>query len=552
MPEFELTTLDLIMVAFYVVFIVALGFYFAKRTETTDDYFLAGRTLTWWLIGFSLFASNVSSSTLVGLSSAAYGSGISVYNYEWMAALVLVLFAFFFLPFYLRSRIYTMPEFLENRFDERSRYYFSALMIFMNIVIDTAAALYAGSLVVQIIYPDIPLWVSVVILGILAGLYTIAGGLKAVVYTDAVQAVLLLIGALIVSALAFGQIGGSWEAVTSVVPPEDLSVIRPASDPTMPWPGLLTGVFLLGFYFWATNQFMVQRTLGARNLDEGRWGAIFAGFLKLPIIFIMVLPGIFGRLIYPAAEFPALAENSDLIFPTLMFDLLPAGIRGLIISALVAAIMSSVDSTLNSASTLVTMDFIKKLRPDASNRTLVIAGRVVTFVFMALAILWAPQIINFPDIWTYLQSMLAYLAPPVVACFVMGIFWKRANRHSAFWGLVVGHAAAAVFLVLNISDVLLIQTGVLEAEAQAAVAAGAGVLHFLYLAPILFLVSVTTIIVVSLTGERPLPEKLEYTWSPALFRAESEELAALPWYKNYRIQSAILLSITAVIVIMFW
>ena len=552
MPEFELTTLDLIMVAFYVVFIVALGFYFAKRTETTDDYFLAGRTLTWWLIGFSLFASNVSSSTLVGLSSAAYGSGISVYNYEWMAALILVIFAFFFLPFYLRSRIYTMPEFLENRFDERSRYYFSALMIFMNIVIDTAAALYAGSLVVQIIYPDIPLWISVVILGILAGLYTIAGGLKAVVYTDAVQAVLLLIGALIVSALAFSQIGGSWEAVTSVVPPEDLSVIRPASDPVMPWPGLLTGVFLLGFYFWATNQFMVQRTLGARDLNEGRWGAIFAGFLKLPIIFIMVLPGIFGRLIYPAAEFPALAENSDLIFPTLMFDLLPAGIRGLIISALVAAIMSSVDSTLNSASTLVTMDFIKKLRPDASNRTLVVAGRVVTFVFMALAILWAPQIINFPDIWTYLQSMLAYLAPPVVACFVMGIFWKRANRHSAFWGLVVGHAAAAVFLILNISDVLIIQTGVLDAEAQAVVAAGAGVLHFLYLAPILFLVSVTTIIVVSLTGERPLPEKLEYTWSPALFRAESEELAALPWYKNYRIQSAILLSVTALIVIMFW
>ena len=552
MPDFELTWPDLVMVVLYVVFIVSLGFYFARRTKTTDDYFLAGRTLTWWLIGFSLFASNVSSSTLIGLSSAAYGSGISVYNYEWMAALVLVLFAFFFLPFYLRSRIYTMPEFLEKRFDERSRYYFSALMIFMNIVIDTAAALYAGALVVQIIYPEVDLWISVVILGILAGLYTIAGGLAAVVYTDAVQAVLLLIGALIVSVLAFGQIGGSWEAVTSVVPPEDLSVIRPASDPVMPWPGLLTGVFLLGFYFWATNQFMVQRTLGARNLDEGRWGAIFAGFLKLPIIFIMVLPGIFGRLIYPAAEFPALAENSDLIFPTLMFDLLPVGIRGLIIAALVAAIMSSVDSTLNSASTLVTMDFIKKLRPEASNRTLVVAGRVVTFTFMALAILWAPQIINFPDIWTYLQTMLAYLAPPVVACFVMGIFWKRANRHSAFWGLIAGHAAAALFLALSISGILLIQTGVLDAEAQAAVEAGAGVLHFLYLAPVLFVVSVATIVVVSLTGEEPLPEKLEYTWSPALFRAESEELAALPWYKNYRIQSAILLSITAVIVIMFW
>ena len=272
MPQFELATLDLVMVGLYVVFIVAVGFYFARRTETTDDYFLAGRSLTWWLIGFSLFASNVSSSTLVGLSSAAFSSGIAVYNYEWMAALVLIVFIIFFLPFYLKTQVFTMPEFLERRFDERSRYYFSALMIFMNIVIDTAAALYAGALVVQIVYPNIPLWVSVVILGILAGIYTIAGGLKAVVYTDAVQAVLLLIGAFLVAVLSFNAIGGSWDAVKAAVPEQDLSIILPASDPVMPWPGLLTGVFLLGFYFWGTNQFMVQRTLGAKDLNPWTLG----------------------------------------------------------------------------------------------------------------------------------------------------------------------------------------------------------------------------------------------------------------------------------------
>ena len=552
MPEFQLQALDLVMVALYVVFIVALGFYFARRTETTDDYFLAGRNLSWWLIGFSLFASNVSSSTLIGLSSAAYGSGIAVYNYEWMAALVLVLFVFFFLPFYLRSRIYTMPEFLERRFDHRSRYYFSALLIFMNIIIDTAAALYAGALVVQILYPEVDLWISVVALGILAGLYTVAGGLAAVVYTDAVQAVLLLVGALIVSVLAFGEAGGSWEAITAQVPEEDLSIILPADDPVLPWPGLLTGVFLLGFYFWATNQFMVQRTLGARDLNQGRWGALFAGFLKLPILFIMILPGIFGRFLYPAAEFPAIAANSDLIFPTLMFDLLPVGIRGLIITALVAAIMSSVDSTLNSASTLVTMDFIQKLKPEASNRFLVIAGRVVTFTFMTLAVLWAPQIVQFPDIWTYLQSVLAYLAPPVVACFLVGVFWRRANRHSAFYGLIAGHAAAVVVFVLNLAGVLIVQTGPLSPEELALAEAGAPVLHFLYLPPILLLVSVATIVATSLAGERPLPEKLEYTWSPQFFREESAELAEMPWYKNYRIQSAVLLGITAVIVVLFW
>ena len=219
--EFELATLDLVMVGLYVIFIVAMGFYFARRTETTDDYFLAGRTLTWWLIGFSLFASNVSSSTLIGLSSAAFSSGIAVYNYEWMAALVLIVFIIFFLPFYLKTRVYTMPEFLERRFDERSRYYLSALMIFMNIIIDTAAALYAGALVIQIIYPEIPMWQSVVVLGVLAGIYTIAGGLKAVVYTDAVQAVLLLIGAFLVAVLSFNAIGGSWEAVKAAVPEQD-------------------------------------------------------------------------------------------------------------------------------------------------------------------------------------------------------------------------------------------------------------------------------------------------------------------------------------------
>jgi len=541
------------MVLLYVLFIVGLGFYFARRTHTTDDYFLAGRSLTWWLIGFSLFASNVSSSTLVGLSSSAFGSGISVYNYEWMAALVLIVFLVFFLPFYLKTRVFTMPEFLERRFDQRSRYYFSALLVLMNIVIDTAAALYAGALVVQIIYPEIPLWQSVVVLGILAGIYTIAGGLKAVVYTDAVQAVLLMTGTFLVAALSFEAIGGSWSSVTAVVPPEDLSIVRPASDPVLPWPGLLTGVFLLGFYFWGTNQFMVQRALGARDLNHGRWGALFAGFLKLPIIFIMVLPGIFGRLLYPAAEYPALAENPDLIFPTLMFDLLPVGIRGLIISALVAAIMSSVDSTLNSASTLVTMDFIKKLKPKVPNHSLVIAGRIVTFVFMTLAILWAPQIITFPNIWTYLQQMLAYLSPPVVACFFAGIFWRRANGHGAFAALLVGHLAAAVIFGLALSGSLIVQTQPLTPEQAQMAAAGTPVIHFLYLAPILLVISLATLVVVSLATAKPDEETVrELTWSPALLAAEAPELAALPWYKNYRYQSLGMLVLIAILVIAWW
>jgi SSS family solute:Na+ symporter len=550
MPTFAFSWLDLVVVFLYVVFIVWLGLYLVRRMQTADDYFLAGRSLTWWLIGFSLFASNVSSSTLLGLASSAYGTGIAVYNYEWMATLVLIFFVVFILPFYLRTRVYTIPEFLERRFDGRARLYFSGLLIVLNILVDTAGALYAGALVLKILYPEVPIWMAVGLLGFLAGLYTVAGGLKAVVYTDAVQAVLLLLGALLVAVLSF-QAVGSWEVVAQRVPVRDLSIILPADDPVLPWPGLVTGVFLLGFYFWCTNQFMVQRVLGARDLNHGRWGSLFAGLLKLPVLFIMVLPGIFARILYPPEQFPMLAANTDLIYPTLLFDLLPVGIRGLVITALVAAIMSSVDSTLNSASTLVTMDFIRRFKQRDSH-ALVGTGRWVTAVFMALAILWAPQIVRFPNLWTYLQAMLAYLSPPVVACFLMGIFWKRATRGSAFFGLLVGHLAATVFLVLNLTDRLIIQTGPLTAEQQALVAAGVPVLHFLYLPPILLVISKIAIAVASLLQPPPPPEVVkELTWSPEFFRQESRELADLPWYKNYRLQALGLLLLIAWILIWF-
>lgn len=553
MPEFRLEALDLAMVGIYIVFIVSLGFYLARRTGTAEDYFLAGRSLTWWLIGLSLFASNVSSSTFVGLSSAAFSSGISVYNYEWMAALVLILFLVFFLPFYLKTRVYTLPEFLETRFDRRARYYFSALQILMNVAIDAAAALYAGALVVQILYPEIPLWQSVAVLGVLAGLYTVAGGLRAVVYTDAVQAVLLLIGACIVAVLSFRAVGGSWSTVTANVPAADLSIVRPASDATLPWPGLVTGVFLLGFYFWGANQFMVQRALGAKNLNHGRGGALFAGLLKLPIIFIVVLPGIFGRLLYPADRFPDLAANPDLIFPTLMFDLLPTGVRGLIITALLAAIMSSLDSILNSASTLVTMDFVRTIKPTASNHALVVIGRIVTFTFMALAILWAPQIASFPNIWTYLQQMLAYLSPPIVACFIAGIFWKRATAKGAFAALLAGHIAAAALFALALADVIIVQSQTLTASELEMAERGTPVLHFLYVAPILFVASLITLIAVSLGTRAPDAAHTQgLTWSPHDLAEEARALSGVPFYLDYRYMAGALLLLIAGSVVAWW
>lgn len=551
MPDFRLETPDFLMVGLYVAGILALGVYLARRTETTADYFLAGRSLTWWLIGLSLFASNVSSSTFIGLASAAFSSGISVFNYEWMAAVVLVLFLIFLLPFYLKSSVYTLPEFLEKRFDRRARYYFSGLQILMYVAIDAAAALYAGALVVQTLYPQVALWQSALVLGTLAGLYTIAGGLKAVVYTDAVQAVLLLIGACIVSAVSFHALGGDWSAVRAQIPAADLSLIRPISDPVLPWPGILTGVFLLGFYFWGMNQFMVQRALGAKDLNHGRWGALFAGLLKLPIIFIVVLPGIFGRLLYPPAEFPVLAANPDLIFPTLMFDLLPVGVRGLIVAALLAAIMSSLDSILNAASTLVTMDFVRKFKPDAPNHALVVIGRGVTAIFMVLAIVWAPQIVNFPNIWTYLQQMLAYLAPPIVACFAIGVFWKRATAAGAIAALVVGHASAATIFLLALFDVVIVQSQALtDFETQLA-ASGAPIIHFLYVAPIVFAVSAAALLLVSVLTPPPDAGRVrELTWSR--HRHGDTPKDAVSFFKDYRYLSIALLITTFLFVAAWW
>ena len=460
MPSFTLSAIDLGIIALYIVFVVGLGLYLGKKHETAEDYFLAGRSMIWPFIGISLFASNISSTTLIGLAGDAYSTGISVFNYEWFAVIILVFYVIFMLPFVLKAKIYTMPEFLEKRFDARARNYFSVLTLFLNIVIDTAGSLYAGALMLKLIFPEIPLWQTITILAIIAGIYTVAGGLAAVIYTDAIQAVLLILGSVVISIAAFLKIG-SWEAVTSQVDPGMLSLIRPIDDPGVPWLGLFTGLPLLGFYFWCTNQFMAQRVLSAKNLQHGRWGSLFAGLIKLPVLFIMVLPGTFAILLYP--DLP----KADLVYPTLLFDLLPAGLLGLVLAGFIAALMSQIDSTLNSASTLVTMDFIRKRHPEYDSHKLMTTGRIVTFVFMLLAALWAPQIESFGSLFKYLQKVLSYTVPPVVAMFLLGLFWKRANSQGAFASLVIGVLLGAIFFVAN--EVI-----------------GLTSMHFLYVAPTLF------------------------------------------------------------------
>jgi solute:Na+ symporter, SSS family len=523
-PTPHLAGLDLAIIALYAIGIIALGLFVSRRRTSAEDYFLASRSMTWPVIGLALLASNISSTTLIGLAGAAYATGISVYNYEWMATVVLAFFCLFFLPFLLRSQVYTLPEYLERRYDRRSRVYFSALTIFLNIVVDTAGTLYGGAIMLKLILPSWPLWEIVAMLALAAGVYTIAGGLRAVIYTETVQAVILLVASVFIAYFAFARAGG-WAAVMSQVDPEKLSLIRPIDDPGVPWLGLVLGVPLLGFYFWCTNQFMVQRVMSAKDERHGRWGALFAGLLKLPVLYVMVLPGTAAILLYPGLT------HADQVYPTLIFDLLPVGLVGVVVAGFFAAIMSSIASTFNSAATLVTMDFVQRWRPNADGAALVRAGRITTVVLMVLAVAWAPQIERFSSLWQYLQAVLAYAVPPVCALFLVGLFWRGANARGAFATIVVGVIGGAALFWWN----------VLAPQPLG--------LHFLLVAPILFVLSAAAMIVTSALSAPPPASQVDaLLWTPAFYRAETRAMAGLPVWQNYRVQAVALLVLTAAIV----
>lgn len=516
---------DAAMVAIYVPALVVLGARASRRQRHAEDYFLASRGSRWPAIGLALLASNISSTALIGLAGAAFATGISVYDYEWSAAVVLVFFCVFLLPFLLSSRVYTMPEFLERRYDGRARLYFAIVTLFLNVTVDAAAALYSGSLVLGLLFPGVPLGVIVSALAGAAGLYTVLGGLRAVIYTEVIQGVLLFVGAAVVALAAFTHAGG-WHTVMTAVPPEKLSLIRPPGDPGVPWPGLLFGIPVLGFYYWCTNQFIVQRALSARTLEDGRAGVLFAGLLKLPVLFLMVLPGTCAILLFPQLR------RADLVYPSLVFGLLPAGLVGLVAASLAAATMASVASTLNSASALITMDIVRRAAPALADRRVVRIGRVSTAVLLILAMLWAPQLARFPSLWQYLQAMLAYAVPPVVALFLVGLFWRRATAAGASATLLAGTACGVALFLVN---VVFHWTH----------------LHFLYVAPILLLVDALILIAVSVASGDRGQAPAGVIWTPAFFRAESERLRTLPPWRNYRLLSGLLLLLTAAVVIAF-
>ncbi len=507
----EISSIDLAIIVAYFAVVIAIGIWVGIRTKTGEDLFLGGRTLTWGVIGASLFASNISSTTLIGLTGTAYSTGIAVSNYEWMSGLPLIVMAAVFIPIYIRARITTVPEYLELRYDRRSRTVFSLITIVISILVDTAGGLYAGAVVLQVFFPTIELWHTTLVLAVIAGFYTAFGGLKAVVYTDALQAIILLLGCGILTYMLFAELDFSWSAVTAGVPEGHLSVIKPLNDPTLPWLGTLVGVPLLGFWYWVTNQYVTQRVLGAKNVMHARLGAMLGGFLKLVPLFIMVLPGAMAISILPGIE------NPDQVFPTLIAEVLPIGVVGLVLAGLVSAIMSSVDSTLNSASTLIVVDFVKPRRPDVSARQVANYGRITTVILMAVAALWAPMISQFGGLWAYLQQMFSIIVPPIAAIFLLGVFYRRGTANAAFATLMVGFAAGLAIFALA-------QFGMWNP-------------HFSVNVGIMFALS--TMVYVAVSAREAAPSDVDLL-GLVYERGMTKPDVPGPWYRDYRVYAGIL------------
>jgi len=528
---FDLQALDYVIVVVYFVGVIAHGLWASRGHESADDYFLAGRNLPWYLIGFSLFASNMSGSSFVGLMGASYDNVLVVFNYEWTAALVLIFFALFMLPAFLRAGLYTIPQFLATRYDKRSRIAYSVFTVLAILFIDTAGALYASGLVISNVVPGFTLWTAVAVLALVAGVYTILGGLEAVVVTDTVQAILLCIGAGAIFYFGIDAVGG-WGAVMERLSDDQTSLIKGTGDDFLPWPGIF-GVVLLGFYYWTLNQFVVQRTLGAHDLDQGRKGALFAGLLKIPNLFLMILPGVFAILLFPGLD------NPDMVFPTLAAELLPVGFRGLILTALIAAIMSSLDSALNAASTLVSIDFVKEAKPDIDDDTLVLVGRGFTAFAMVAGAIYAPLICSFENLFEYFQSVLAYVTPPIVAVFVIGIFWARINRHGGFWAIVSGLVVGVpLFLTKEIFGLW--------------TAMGWPEPHYTYMAVFMFVFGIVVMAGVSYATAAPDYERIrDYTFTWEVFEQDLQNLG-LPWYQDFRVQAVALTLLMAGSIVYFW
>lgn len=436
------TLIDGLAFVLFLAAVIGVSLYASRKEENTEDYFLAGRNLTWWLIGFSLIASNISTEHFVGMAGAGYGAaGLAIASYEWIAAVTLVVIGLVLLPLYLRLGIYTMPEFLEHRYGTPARTLMAVYMLVAYVGVAIAAVLYSGALGLQAIF-GVDLYVGIWTIGLLAGAYTIYGGLKAVVWSDLLQGAALLIGGLAVTAIGLTKVGGLGHFL--VQNKAKLHVILPADHPDIPWTALLFGIWIPNFFYWGFNQFIAQRTLGAKSLRQGQLGIVLAAALKLVIPFIIVFPGIMAFQLFQG-QIP----DGDQAYPILIKNLIPAGLRGFLFAALFGAVMSSLDSMLNSASTIFTMDIYKRhLNPAASPAKLVKIGRIATGILVVAGCLLGPLPARFEGVFEYIQKIWGFISPGIVAVFIFGLIFRRAPLRAAMAAMLLGIPVYGLFLYL--------------------------------------------------------------------------------------------------------
>ena len=494
--------LDWVVLGVYFLALIVVAVWVAlQKHNNTEDYFLAGRNVGWFVIGASIFASNIGSEHVVGLAGTGFESGTPMAHYELHAWIVLLL-GWLFLPFYIRSGAFTMPEFLEKRFDSRSRWFLSLFSLIAYVLTKVSVTIYAGGIVVSELL-GIPFWYGAIGVVLFTGIYTVIGGMKAVIYTETLQAVILILGSIIITYLGLQEVGG-WNELRSIViaeSPEHFNMWRPMNDPDFPWTGLLFGGTIVGIWYWCTDQYIVQRTLAANNIKIGRRGAIFGAYLKLLPIFIFLIPGIIAFALSVQNPEVFSIEKADRAFPMLVKTLLPVGLKGLVAGGLMAALMSSLASVFNSCSTIFTIDIYKKLKPNESENKLLNIGKIATAVIVILGIIWIPimEKIGGGVMYQYLQNVQSYIAPPVAAVFLLGILWKRVNSKAAITTLMAG----LILLILRLGSEIYFQPEISSNQIVDGVMFVFATINFSHMAILMFVFSILLCIGVTLSTEEP-------------------------------------------------
>ena len=494
--------LDWVVLGVYFLALIVVAVWVAlQKHNNTEDYFLAGRNVGWFVIGASIFASNIGSEHVVGLAGTGFESGTPMAHYELHAWIVLLL-GWLFLPFYIRSGAFTMPEFLEKRFDSRSRWFLSLFSLIAYVLTKVSVTIYAGGIVVSELL-GIPFWYGAIGVVLFTGIYTVIGGMKAVIYTETLQAVILILGSIIITYLGLQEVGG-WNELRIIViaeSPEHFNMWRPMNDPDFPWTGLLFGGTIVGIWYWCTDQYIVQRTLAANNIKIGRRGAIFGAYLKLLPIFIFLIPGIIAFALSVQNPEVFSIEKADRAFPMLVKTLLPVGLKGLVAGGLMAALMSSLASVFNSCSTIFTIDIYKKLKPNESENKLLNIGKLATAVIVILGIIWIPimEKIGGGVMYQYLQNVQSYIAPPVAAVFLLGILWKRVNSKAAITTLMAG----LILLILRLGSEIYFQPEISSNQIVDGVMFIFATINFSHMAILMFVFSILLCIGVTLSTEEP-------------------------------------------------